>query len=170
MREKINFYECVMQCDISYIGREHRRENLVNIYEAQHKDHVKRLYPADPYKRRPADILGLRNGRELERSFVESFEKEVSRPQIDERGVPKTYKRELKPKLTKIKFVKLDPDEITDSIRARVIILPMREMDLKPTNINEGTDTTQPQKPRTYRKKRKTVNAKKVGAETKGAS
>jgi len=164
MREKLNYYECVMNCDIIFKSRATRPEEMDNIYEPPIKYRTKRFYPADPYKNRQADILGLRDGRELERSFTERFEKKVSRHQLDKDGTPMSGRRELKPKWTKIKFVKLDPEDVTESIRAKVLVLPMREIDLKPIKTNEGTDTTAPAKPRVYKRKR-VSSAKKVGAQ-----
>ncbi len=165
-KENITYYACVLQADLIYKSRVTRQDEMVNIFEPAEKMRYKRFYAADPYKNRSADILGLRDGRELQWYYTEVREKMVSRPQINRDGTPMSHKREMRPKMTKIKFVKLEPDEVTESMRARALILPIREMDLIPIKTNEGTDTTEPAKS----KKKRVSGAKKNGEQAKKAS
>jgi len=160
-REKINYNECVLQSDLNYVSRITRPDEMDNIYEPGIKIRSQRFYSADPYGNKPADILGLKNNRELQWYYLEVREKMVSRPQIDRDGTPMVGKREMRPKFTKIKFVKLEPDEITDSIRSRAKILPICEINLVPIETKEGTDTTQPEKPKVRR-----VSSAKKGRKT----
>jgi hypothetical protein len=124
MKDKRLYYECVMQCQVGFMGLDHRRERFVND-QPQMCLHERTFMPENPYdKRKPAMILGL------DRPLVAHYTDEVSK--IIRRKNLRTSEWEDKETHSKIKFRLLDPDEVTSDIRARAIFMTLRDCDYAP--------------------------------------
>ncbi len=124
------YYECVMTVDVAYMAPVHRQDQKFDVPlggEIPLMQHNLRFKPADVFKERPADIMCTE--KKIHRSFVEEYEKQVSRPK-EKGGYPAFKEREMRPKMTKIKFRLMDPSEVTESIKKRAITVVLRECDL----------------------------------------
>jgi len=128
------YYRCLMQADMIYLSPRNREAEKMNLtiqermkmgYANKEYPHPFRFKPADALKGRPADILETE--KQIAWYFIEEREKMVSRPKMDPRGFPMTKVREMRPKMTKIKFELIENP--TESEIARAIPLKLRDID-----------------------------------------
>ena len=113
-------YACVEDCDVGYMNYTPRREHHIpgrRPPDILHYWRFKRGRDA----RHPADILIT--PRPIAKHFTDQIEKNIKRKVLDtgETVTRKTF--------TKVKFVLLRPDQITEAIRARAIELDLRPFD-----------------------------------------
>jgi hypothetical protein len=140
------FYRCVMRVDMIYLSPRNRDAEKMNLsitermkmgFNEQLYPHPFRFKPADPMIDRPADVL--QTERPIASHFTEAKEKMVSRPQMDPRGFPMSRAREMRSKMTKIKFELIENP--SESERKRAIPLRLRDIDYADAEEKESTPT-----------------------------
>lgn len=122
-KQKRYFYECVMTCDLPFMGPDQRRERWKQNGRIQEQPqkvlHVLRVHPSPGFTargdRRPADYIVT--DRPIGRSYTEEVVKNVSRSLHDGTDAKQALKRGARPKVSKIKFKLLDPEDVTDYVR-----------------------------------------------------
>ncbi len=121
MKDKRLYYECVMQCQMGYMALDHRKERFVG-GQPQMVLHEITFYPDDPYdKRKPAMVLAV------DVPLAERYTAEV--PKMVRRKNLRTNEWEEKETHSKIKFVRLDQEDITQDIRERAVYMTLRPCD-----------------------------------------
>lgn len=118
------WYECVLQCDLGFLAPDQRRERWTQRGKVEVQPprtlHSVRLYPSKGYDKNgnyiPGDVAVF--DQPLARRYTEEIEISVSRPLIDAEH-PGGHTRYMRPKVTKVKFVLLDPEDVTESVKRR---------------------------------------------------
>lgn len=127
MKDKRFYYECVMQCQIGYMSLDTRKERWVND-QPQLCLHERTFYPDDPFNpKKPAMILAL--DRPIARRYTEEVTRIVPRKNL------RTGEYEDKPTHSKIKFVLIEPEDLTADMRQRAVYMTLRDCDLEPVNV-----------------------------------
>lgn len=110
---KTYFYQCVYPCEVGFLAPDHRKERIPpNVMVAPMVLHTFTLYPADPYNpKKQADVLIV--DRPLADHYVNEVPKVVSRKNL------RTGEREDHETHSKIKFVLVPDNEVTDDMRKR---------------------------------------------------
>ena len=128
------FYRCLMDADLIYLHPRNNEADRMQLslqermqmgFNQELTPHPIRLKAADALKGRPPDVLKVE--KPIAWFFTEEREKMVSRPKIDPRGFPMTRAREMRPKMTKIKFELIENP--TEAEMARAIPLKLRDID-----------------------------------------
>ena len=127
--QKLYFYECVMQCDLLYWAPNHMSppERMFGFGDENLIQHPMRFYQRSADGLVPPDVLCVETP--IAWFFLEVREKMVSRPVFNEDGSQRKGERVLKPKLTKIKFRLLPPEEITEEVKGRAKLIRLRPQD-----------------------------------------
>ena len=139
-KKRLYFYECVMTVDVAYMAPQHRQDmKQVGQFgfdsdKDQLVQHNIRLKPADPLKRRGADILC--SEKPIAKHFLEVYEKQVSRHIVKD-GMPVPGRREMRSKITKVKFRLMEQSEIAQVPADRIKYIRLRSCDLEEVKVRE---------------------------------
>ncbi len=127
--QKLYFYECVMQCDLLYWAPNHMSppERMFGFGDENLIQHPMRFYQRSADGLVPPDVLCVETP--IAWFFTEAREKMVSRPLFNEDGSQRKGEREMKPKMTKVKFKLLAPEEVTEEVKKRAKLIKMRPQD-----------------------------------------
>jgi hypothetical protein len=121
MKDKRLYYECVMNCQVGYMGLDQRRERWIDNQPGMCL-HERTFLPENPFdKSKPAMILAV------DRPLADRYTAEITK--IIRRKNLRTGEWEDKPTHTKIKFVQLEPEDITSDIRSRAVYMSLRDCD-----------------------------------------
>lgn len=114
------YYECVYPTDLGYYALDQRRERWVRQGRsdiAKPTMHCVRCYPSKGLNARgeqiPADYIVT--DQTLGKQYTEEIAKQVSRPDFEHPG---QRFRKMREKVSKVKFVLLDPEDVTTYVRS----------------------------------------------------
>jgi len=122
-KQKKYYYECVYPCDVPWYGPDQRRERWVQkgkmLVQPPRVLHSVRCFPSRGYNARGEKLLGdyIATNRPIGKAFTEEVTKSVSRVDWNARLRDGGSPRKMVEKSSKVKFVLLEPDEVTDAVR-----------------------------------------------------